>query len=75
VTTLQEEFDSRRTKQRIPFAAWVKEQPENEQKMWFYAAKDRGLSSSALVDIAHKRGARVSRETMTSWRLENGFTR
>ena len=75
MTTLQEEFDQRRTTERIPFKTWVKEQPENEQKMWFDAAQDRGLSSTALVAIAHKYGAQVSRETMISWRLEHGFTR
>ena len=75
MTSLQEEFDSQRKPSGIPFDIWMTTLPKVEQDQWIAAAKDYGLSNAALVNIARSRGAAVSKEKMTSWRLGHGFTR
>jgi hypothetical protein len=75
VTKLSEALEAKRRPTRPSLHQWLETLDADDRKEIMAAATDHQLSLASLVSVIKSCGVATSKETVSVWRIENGFTR
>jgi hypothetical protein len=75
VTKLSEALEAKRKPIRPSLHQWLETLDGDDYEEIMAAATDHQLSLTSLVSVIKSCGVSTSKETVSGWRLENGFTR